>query len=94
MADQKIILLVEDNPDDGEADTSRVQRHGSAMKWFVAHDGVEALELSFGKRGLIGEQFEASATSVLLELKLPRRRLGVLRRLRAHERTKLAGVVT
>ena len=86
----KIILLVEDNPDD-ELLTVRGLRHGNIINEIVvAHDGREALELLFGTGG----RERLMPAVVLLDLKLPKvDGLEVLRRIRADERTQHLPVV-
>lgn len=87
---QKIILLVEDNPDD-EALTLRALRKNNMMnEVIVARDGQEALDYFFGG--------DASAnpvpTLMLLDLKLPKiDGLEVLRRIRADQLTALQPIV-
>ena len=92
--DGKIILLVEDNPDD-EALTLRALKQnkiGNAV--VVAHDGVEALDYLFATGPHGGRSVAETPQVVLLDLKLPRiDGLEVLRRVRADERTKFLPVV-
>lgn len=90
MADETVILLVEDNPDD-EALTLRALRKANVMNpVVVAHDGVEALEYLLGA----GSAARALPQLVLLDLKLPRiDGLEVLKRVRTDERTRLLPVV-
>jgi CheY-like chemotaxis protein len=86
----KIILLVEDNPDD-ELLTVRGLRHDHIINEIVvAHDGREALDLLFGTGG----RERLMPAVVLLDLKLPKvDGLEVLRRIRADERTQHLPVV-
>lgn len=88
---EKLILLVEDNPDD-ELLTLRAFRKGHVLnEVVVARDGVEAVEYLFGGPG--GSPGRLPAV-VLLDLKLPRLDgLEVLRRIREDERTRLLPVV-
>ena len=92
--DNKIILLVEDNPDD-EALTRRAFRQSNiANEVVVARDGVEALEYLFATGAHAGRDTRIMPTLILLDLKLPRvDGLEVLRRLRADDRTRLLPVV-
>ncbi len=87
----RVILLVEDNPDD-EALTIRALRKANVMnRVVVAHDGVEALEYLLGQGS---DDDRAMPQVVLLDLKLPRvDGLEVLRRVRADERTRMLPVV-
>lgn len=92
MPVEKPILLVEDNPDDVELTRLAFQKTEIANEVIVASDGVEALEVLFGRAGEPGRAAEVEV--VLLDLKLPRiDGLEVLRRIRADERTKHLPVV-
>ena len=85
---EKIILLVEDNPDDEKLTLRALQKNKISNEVVVARDGVEALDY------LLGNGAHDLPQVVLLDLKLPKvDGLEVLRRLRAHERTKLLPVV-
>jgi two-component system response regulator len=60
----------------------------------VARDGVEALDYLFGEGAYAGRDMTPMPQVILLDLKLPKLDgLGVLRRLREDERTKLLPVV-
>lgn len=94
MPQEKVILLVEDNPDDEALTLRAFQKNNIHNKVVVARDGVEALDYLFGN----GEPSQRNGADlpqvVLLDLKLPRvDGLEVLRRIRADERTKLLPVV-
>ena len=87
------ILLVEDNPDDVELTLRAFQKSNIANELIVARDGQEALEMLFGD-GVFGPSTDRLPEVVLLDLKLPRvDGLGVLRRIREDERTRLLPVV-
>jgi len=92
--EKKVILLVEDNPDDVDL-TLRAMKKGNILnKVIVASDGVQALDYLFGTGTYTGRDMSIMPTIVLLDLKLPKiDGLEVLRRLRADERTKLLPVV-
>ena len=93
MAD-KIILLVEDNPDDEKLTLRALHKNKISNEVVVARDGVEALEYLLGNETQAGSNLNPLPQVVLLDLKLPKLDgLEVLRRLRAHERTKLLPVV-
>lgn len=90
----KIILLVEDNPDDEALAIRALKRHHISNEIVVAHDGVEALDYLFGTGSYLGRDITIKPTVILLDLKLPRiDGLEVLRRLRDDERTRLLPVV-
>lgn len=90
----KIILLVEDNPDD-EALTLRALRKNNILNQVVvARDGVEALDYLFGTGVHAGRDIENQPQVVLLDLKLPKLDgLEVLKRIRSDIRTRLQSVV-
>lgn len=88
------ILLVEDSPGDVELTRRALERSNISNELTVAEDGVDALKFFFGEDGDSGCAVEDLPVLVLLDLKLPRvDGLQVLRRLRAHEKTKLVPVV-
>lgn len=90
----KVILLVEDNPDDEALAIRALKRHHIGNEIVVAHDGVEALDYLFGIGTYTGRDTSLKPSVVLLDLKLPRiDGLEVLRRLRSDESTKLLPVV-
>jgi CheY-like chemotaxis protein len=91
---EKVILLVEDNPDDEALAIRALKRHHVGNDIVVAHDGVEALEYLFGTGSYAGRDVNLKPSVVLLDLKLPRvDGLEVLRRLREDDRTRLLPVV-
>jgi two-component system response regulator len=91
---EKIIVLVEDNPDD-EALTRRAFRKNNILNdLHVCRNGVEALEFLFGEGQYAGRDTAVKPAVILLDLNLPLLSgLEVLRRLRADERTHLLPVV-
>jgi two-component system response regulator len=92
--DEKVILLVEDNPDDEALTLRALKKNNITNKVVVAHDGVEALDFLFGTGSHAGRDLQAMPEVILLDLKLPKvDGFEVLRRLRADERTKLLPVV-
>jgi two-component system response regulator len=94
MMDDKIILLVEDNPND-EALTLRALRKANVKNAIVvARDGVEALDYLFATGAHAGRDPSDIPQLVLLDIKLPKLDgLEVMRRIREDERTKLLPVV-
>ena len=91
---ERIILLVEDNPDDVELTLRSLKKHNITNEVVVAHDGAEALEYLFATGSYAGRDMSIMPAVILLDLKLPKiDGLEVLRHLRADERTKLLPVV-
>ncbi|MHB8790332.1 MAG: response regulator [Desulfobulbaceae bacterium] len=88
------ILLVEDNPLDGELITRAIRKQNFGNPLFVLEDGVEALDFIFS-RGIYAERNMASRPKViLLDLKLPKMDgLEVLRQIKTDERTRTIPVV-
>jgi two-component system response regulator len=94
MTPEKIILLVEDNPDDAELTKRAFHKARVSNKLIIARDGVEALDYLFAKGQWEGRGTETDPTLILLDLKLPKiDGLEVLRQMRAHPRTKLFPVI-
>ncbi len=91
---QKIVLLVEDNPDDVELTRRAFRKNNLLNEVVVVHDGTEALDYLFGAGAYAGRDTSVLPQVILLDLKLPKvDGLEVLRRIRADERTKLLPVV-
>jgi two-component system, response regulator len=90
----KIILLVEDNPDDAKLTLRAFKKCNIANPIVVTEDGVEALDFLFA-RGKYGNRAGKPAPMlVVLDLKLPRLDgHGVLKAMRADPRTKVIPVV-
>jgi two-component system, response regulator len=92
--DNKIILLVEDNPDDVELTLRAFRKNDISNKVVVAKDGVEALDYLFGKGMYAGRDVKDMPVVTLLDLKLPKiSGLEVLKAIRQNELTKLLPVV-
>ena len=90
----KIILLVEDNPDDEALAIRALQRNHIINEVVVAHDGVEALDYLFGTGAYTGRDTSIQPAVIMLDLKLPRiDGIEVLRRLREDKRTRILPVV-
>jgi two-component system response regulator len=90
----KILLLVEDNPDDEALTLRAFAKNNISNEVVVARDGVEALDYLFGTGAYAGRDVRIQPQLILLDLKLPKLDgMNVLRRLRADERTMLLPVV-
>src|SRR5260221_13585154 len=69
---EKMILLVEDSPDDEEL-TTRALRHAKiANEIVVARDGAEAVDFLFGEGAHAGRDLSRMPAVILLHLKLPK----------------------
>jgi CheY-like chemotaxis protein len=91
---ERYILLVEDNPDDEELTLLSLRKNNLSHEIVVVRDGVEAIEFLFGNGQYAGRDLSRAPTVILLDLKLPKLDgLGVLKRLRADERTRMLPVV-
>jgi two-component system response regulator len=91
---ERYILLVEDNPDDEELTLLSLRKNNLAHDIVVVRDGVEAIEFLFGNGQYAQRDVAHVPTIILLDLKLPKLDgLGVLKRLRADERTRTLPVV-
>ena len=90
----KIILLVEDNPDDEALTLRALKKNNIRNRIVVAHNGVEALDYLFGTGAYQGRDLTTMPQLTLLDLNLPMiDGLEVLRRLRSDPRTRLLPVV-
>ena len=89
----KTILLVEDNPDDIDLTLRAFKKNNIHNEVHVVQDGAAAVEWLLGPEGF-DPPVRPLPTVVLLDLKLPKiDGLEVLRRIRAHEHTRLLPVV-
>jgi two-component system response regulator len=90
----KVILLVEDSPDD-VALTLRAFKRSHVMNTIaVARDGIEALDFLFARGAHADRAGTPLPTLIILDLKLPKLDgLGVLKAIRAEDRTRLLPVV-
>jgi two-component system response regulator len=92
--ENKMILLVEDNPDDEALTLRTLRKSNIANDVTVARDGAEALDFLFCTGAYAGRDPHEIPQVVLLDLKLPKiDGLEVFRRIRADERTQLLPVV-
>jgi two-component system, response regulator len=88
------VLLVEDNDDDVQLTLRAFRLHHLANDIEVARDGQEALDFLFCEGGHADRDPQQLPQVVLLDLNLPKiDGLEVLRRVRAHPRTRALPVV-
>lgn len=92
--EEKMILLVEDNPDDEILTIRAFRKNNIKNEIVVAHEGEEALDFLFGRGEFAVRDSQRFPEVVLLDLKLPKvDGLEVLRQIRADRRTHLLPVV-
>jgi two-component system response regulator len=90
----KVILLVEDNPDDEELTLRALKKNNIQNDVVVARDGVQALDYLFGNGAHAGRNVSILPSVVLLDLKLPKiDGLEVLKKIRGDDRTRFLPVV-
>ncbi len=93
LDETKVILLVEDNPDDEALTLRAFAKNNIGNRIVVVRDGAEALDWLF-RRGQYSERHDPEPQIVLLDLKLPKvDGLEVLRQMRDDPRTELMPVV-
>lgn len=94
MTRNRLILLVEDNPNDVELTLRAFQKSKIANQIIVASDGEQAVDYLFSTGPHARRDPGLMPDVVLLDMKLPKLDgLGVLRRMRADSRTKRLPVV-
>jgi CheY-like chemotaxis protein len=90
----KMILLVEDNPDDEALTIRALQKNNILNEVVVARDGAEALDFLHGTGKYAGRDISILPEVVLLDLNLPKLNgLEVLKKIREDDRTGLLPVV-
>ena len=90
----KLILVVEDNPDHLELTVLTLEEHGVAAEIAVARDGAQALDYLFGRGSHAGRDTQRQPSFILLDMKLPKLSgLDVLRSVRSNPLTALVPVV-
>ena len=94
MIRSRLILLVEDNPDDAELTLRAFEESNTLSQIVVAPDGEQALDYLFAKGSYLDRDPKVMPDVMLLDLNLPKvDGLGVLRRVRADSRTRRLPVV-
>ncbi len=92
--ENKVILLVEDNPDDVKLTLRALKKSNILNEIIVARDGVEALEFLRGTGRHAGRDTSIQPQLILLDLKMPKMDgLELLRHIRYDARTQLLPVV-
>lgn len=92
--ESKLILLVEDNPDDRDLTLLAFREANVLNKVITCPDGEQALDFLFGTGAHSGRDTRVMPQVILLDLKLPKvDGLEVLKQLRADDRTRLLPVV-
>lgn len=91
---EKLILLVEDTPDDEALTIRALKKNNIGNNIAVMRDGAEALDFLFCTGIYSDRDIKDTPQIILLDLKLPKvDGLEVLRRIRAHEVTHMLPVV-
>ena len=92
--EKKVILLVEDNPDDELLTIRTFEKNNLRNEVVIARDGAEALDYLFGTGAYSDRDTRVMPQFVLLNLNISKiDGLEVLQRLRSNERTKQLPVV-
>lgn len=90
----KLVLIVEDNPDHLELTMIALAQHAPKAEIAVATDGAAALDFLFGRGPHAGRDTKRQPNLVLLDIRLPKLSgLDVLRSLRANPLTAMLPVV-
>ncbi|MDY7230281.1 response regulator [Hyalangium rubrum] len=91
---QRVILLVEDNPDDEVLTLRALRKSNIRNPITVVRDGAEALDYIFIRGAHAGRDPSIQLQVILLDIHLPKvDGLTVLRRIRESEHTRLLPVV-
>jgi two-component system, response regulator len=94
VANDKVILLVEDNADDEKLTLRALKKNNIQNEVVVARDGVLALDYLFGRADHAGRDTSLLPQVMLLDLKLPKLDgLSVLKQVRSSELTRALPIV-
>src|SRR5215216_1102695 len=94
VMENKMILLVEDNPEDEASTLRALKKSNVQIEVFVIRDGAETLDFLFCTGAYANRNPREMPEITLLGLTLPKMdRLEVLRRIRADQRTQMLAVV-
>jgi len=92
--EERVILLVEDNPDDAALTIRAFEKNRIKNKVVLAEDGVEALDYIFRRGKFKDRNIDEMPALILLDLKLPKLDgFEVLKAIRDNEFTKYLPVV-
>lgn len=92
--DKKVILLVEDNPDDERLTLRALKKNNFLNDIVIARDGEEALDYLLGTGSYAGRDMKIMPSLILLDIKLPKiDGLEVLNQIRSNPLTKGLAVV-
>ena len=90
----KIVLLVEDNPDDVHLTQHAFKKLEQKVKLQVVNDGVQALDYLHPRGSYTNRNTSPLPSLILLDLKMPRvNGLEVLQQIRSHKLTQFIPVV-
>jgi len=90
----KLILVVEDNPDHLELTVLTLEELGVRAEIAVARDGAAALDYLFGQGAHAGRDVRKQPSFILLDMKLPKLSgLDVLRSVRSNPLTAMVPVI-
>ena len=94
MKNDRVILLVEDNPSDIELTKRALAKKNILNDVFVVEDGKSALDFLWGRHEFSGRDIAQLPTVILLDLKMPKvGGLEVIQQIRADLRTKRIPIV-
>lgn len=94
MREERLVLLVEDNPDDELMTVETLEDTGTGAEIAVVRDGEEALDWLFRRGEHAGRASSRQPDLVLLDIRLPKRSgLEVLAAIRGDARTRRLPVV-